>query len=67
MHSSLLSELERRRIQAFAKADGERTSAMRGLFTRCKQHMPRIERDLKLIEEFFQHYEATKASQKKGK
>lgn len=33
MHTSLLSELERKRIRSYNKADGERTSAMRGLFT----------------------------------
>jgi hypothetical protein len=55
-HSTLLSDLERRRIHAFLKADGERISAVRGLATRCRQNLPRIEADLKLIRDFLDRY-----------
>jgi hypothetical protein len=56
MHKSILSELERRRIRAFNKADGEKSSAIRGLTTRCQKYLPKIKEDLALIEEFLQHY-----------
>ena len=55
-HSTVLSDLERRRIHAFLKADGERTSAVRGLATRCRQNLPQIEADLKLIRDFLDRY-----------
>jgi hypothetical protein len=60
MHTGLLSELERRRIHAFLKADGDKASAMRGLATRCRQNLPKIEEDLALIREFLRHYEREK-------
>jgi len=55
-HSSVLSELERRRIRAFLRADGERTSAIRGLATRCKQNLARIEEDLTLMKQLLERY-----------
>jgi hypothetical protein len=61
MHTSILSELERKRIRAFTKADGEKSSAMRGLATRSRQSLAKIEEDLALIREFLRHYEAKKA------
>jgi hypothetical protein len=30
---------------------------MRGLATRCRQNLPRIEEDLQLMKEFLSHYE----------
>jgi hypothetical protein len=56
-HTSILSELERRRIKAFLKADGEKLSAIRGLATRCRQALPRIEEDLELVRQFLQRYD----------
>jgi hypothetical protein len=56
MHKSILSDLERRRIRAFIKADGEKSSAIRGLTTRCQKYLPTIKEDLALIEEFMKHY-----------
>ena len=57
MFTHLLTDLERKRIRAFIKADGEKGSAMRGLATRGRQYLPRIEEDLRLIHEFLQHYD----------
>jgi hypothetical protein len=59
-HTSVLSDLERRRIHSFLKADGDRTSAMRGLATRCRHGLPRIEEDIALIKQFLEHYEKAK-------
>ena len=56
-HTSILSELERRRIRAFLKADGEKVSSVRGLATRLRQNLAGLEGDLKLIREFLQHYD----------
>lgn len=56
-HTSILSELERRRMKAFLKADGEKVSAVRGLATRCRQNLSHVEDDLRLIREFLQHYD----------
>jgi len=60
-HASVLSELERRRIRAFLKADGEKISAIRGLATRCRQSLPQIREDMRLVQEFLEHYEAAKS------
>ncbi|MGA3405652.1 MAG: hypothetical protein ABSD49_07975 [Candidatus Bathyarchaeia archaeon] len=57
MHTGLLSELERRRIRAYVKADGKKPSALRGLATRCRQSRKQIQEDLDLIDEFLKHYE----------
>jgi hypothetical protein len=54
---SVLTDLERRRIRAFNREDGERTPAMRGLATRCRQNLEEIEKDLELIRQFLRHYE----------
>jgi hypothetical protein len=61
MFTHLLTDLERKRIRTFIKADGEKGSAMRGLATRSRQYLPKIEEDLALIREFLQHYEQEKA------
>ena len=60
MFTHLLTDLERKRIRAFIKADGEKVSAMRGLATRSRQYLPEIEEDLAFIREFLQHYEQEK-------
>ena len=60
MHKSILSELERQRIRAFNRTDGEKSSAVRGLATRCHKYLPQIERDLGLIRQFMATYEKAK-------
>ncbi len=62
-HTSILSELERRRIRAFLKGDGEKTSSVRGLATRLRQNVAAVESDLRLIREFLQHYDQEKLKQ----
>jgi hypothetical protein len=60
----LLTDLERKQIRAFIKADGEKVSAIRGLATRCRQNLPQIKQDLGLIQEFLEHYEQEVAIRK---
>jgi hypothetical protein len=58
MFTRILTDLERRRIRAHIKADGEKASPVTQLATRCRQNLPRIKEDLALIEEFMKHYES---------
>jgi len=60
MFTRILTEKERRRIRAFIKVDGEKETFMTVLATRCRQHLPQIERDLGLIKQFMAAYERTK-------
>jgi len=62
MFTHILTDLEGKRIRAFIKADGEKGSAIRGLATRSRQYLPRIEEDLALIRKFLQHYEQEKVN-----
>lgn len=55
---TVLTDLERRRIRWYMKTNGERTSALRGLATRCRQYMRSIREDVTLIEEFLKRYES---------
>ena len=65
MFTHVLTDLERKRIRAFIKADGEKGSAMRGLATRSRRYLPKIEEDLGLIREFLQHYEGRRRKSEK--
>jgi glycyl-tRNA synthetase beta subunit len=60
MFTRILTAKERRRIQAYIDADGERTSAIRTIVTRANQVLPSIEKDLQLLKELLEHYEAAK-------
>jgi len=53
---TILTDLERKRIRGYIRADGEKTPALRGLATRCRQYLPGIREDLALIEEFLNIY-----------
>ena len=65
MFTRILTTKERRRIQAYIDADGERTSAIRTIVTRANQVLPSIETDLQLLKELLEHYEAAKAKKAK--
>jgi hypothetical protein len=60
MYTRILTEKERARIHAYMRANGEKTSAIRQLVTRVKQHQPEIERDLALMKELITLYEKQK-------
>lgn len=55
------SHNQRKRIQAYLRADGERSSAIRTIVTRSRQFLPKIEADLALVKELVQAYERSKA------
>ena len=63
MHKSILSDLERRRIKAFIKADGKKETFMTVLAARCRKHLPKIREDLVLIEGFMATYEGKPRTQ----
>jgi hypothetical protein len=56
MFTRVLTERERRRIQAYLRADGEKSTAIRQLVTRAKRHTPAIRSDLELLEKLLQAY-----------
>jgi len=60
---TVLTDLERRRIRSYMKTNGERTPALRGLATRCRQYLPTIREDLALIEEFVKHYQEARLAE----
>ena len=64
MFTRILTEKERRKIKAFIKIDGQKETFMTVLATRCRKHLPQIERDLGLIRQFMATYE--KAKKAKG-
>jgi len=64
MFTRILTEKERKRIQAYLRTDGERSSAIRTIVTRGRQFLPKIEADLALVKELVQAYERSKAGRK---
>lgn len=56
MFTRVLTERERKRIQAYLRADGEKSTAIRQLVTRAKQHIPTIQSDLQLLEKLLATY-----------
>jgi hypothetical protein len=56
MFTRVLTERERKRIQAYLRTDGEKSTAIRQLVTRTKQHVPTIRSDLELLEKLLQAY-----------
>lgn len=57
MFTRLLTDLERKRVKAYLKADGERTSVVRALASRARRHLPQIEEDLQLLRSLLETYE----------
>jgi hypothetical protein len=58
MFQRLLTDLERKRIRSYLKADGERDDAIRTLVSRMKHYGPRIKEDLELLERLVQAYDS---------
>jgi hypothetical protein len=61
----LLTDLERKRIRSYIKADGEKTQAVRILVGRAKRHLPLIQEDLQLLKQLVETYEANREREKK--
>ena len=57
MLTRLLTDLERKRIRSYLKADGEKTHAIRILVGRGKKFLPQIEEDTTLLKDLLQTYE----------
>jgi hypothetical protein len=56
MFTRVLTEKERKRIEAYLRADGEKSTAIRQLVTRTRQHMPTIRFDMELLEKLLATY-----------
>jgi len=57
MYTRILTANERKRAQAYLKANGKKSTPIRQLVTRSKEHLPRIEEDLRLLKEVLDHYQ----------
>jgi hypothetical protein len=60
MFTRMLTDLERRRIKAYLKQDGERQSSVRKIVSRGKAFLPQIESDIALVKELLAAYERNK-------
>jgi len=65
MFTRILTDVERKRIQKYLKADGEKDVNIRQLAMRCRRHMPQIHADIELLEKLLEVYEGEKTSGKK--
>jgi len=60
MFTRILTDLERRRIDAYLKADGEKDAPMRKIANRARNYLPQIKRDVELLEHLMKTYEKAK-------
>jgi len=60
MFTRVLTDLERKRVRAYLRADGERESVIRAIASRARRHLPRIREDIELLEQLLRTYEQTK-------
>jgi len=60
MFTRLLTDLERKRLRAYLKANGERSSVVRALASRARRYLPQIEEDLQLLRSLLEAYEQQK-------
>jgi hypothetical protein len=60
MFTRILTDLERKRVRAYLKQDGERGQAIRTIVSRGNRHLPEIESDLALVKELLTAYERNK-------
>ena len=56
MFTRILTAKERKRVQNYLKADGEKEAPIRQLVTRAKEHLPRIEEDMAMLRQLLDHY-----------
>jgi len=64
MFSRILTTVERRKIQAYLKHDGEKDMHMRVIATRVRQFMPQIKEDIQLLERLLTAYEKRSPARK---
>jgi hypothetical protein len=60
MFTRVLTELERKRVKAYLKTDGERSPAIRHLASRANKHLPPDRRDIRLLRDLLAAYERGK-------
>jgi len=65
MFTRVLTNLERKRVKAYLRTDGERESVIRALASRTRRHLPQIRQDLELLERLMETYERSKGLPKK--
>jgi hypothetical protein len=53
----VLTDLERRRVKAYLKADGEKSSVVRALASRARRYLPVIKEDVELLERLLETYQ----------
>jgi hypothetical protein len=58
MFQRILTDLERKRIRAYLKADEERTEGIQNMVSRMRRYGPRIKEDLELLEQLISVYES---------
>ncbi len=56
MFTRVLTDVERRRIKSYLKADGEKETPVRMIAYRAKRYMPIIRSDLDLLEKLLRTY-----------
>ena len=50
MFTRILTDLERKQLRAYLKADGKKETSIRMLVIRARRHLPTIKADLDLLE-----------------
>lgn len=62
LYTRVLTEVERRKIRSYLKANGKRDSMIRSLVSRARSCKPRIHDDMELLEALVARYEKNKGS-----
>jgi hypothetical protein len=60
MFTRVLTDLERRRIREYLRANGERDSAIQNLVYRTRKYVPTIKHDIDLLERLVKKYDTQK-------
>jgi len=62
LYTRVLTDVERRKIRSYLKANGERDSMIRSLVSRARSCKPQIHADMELLDELIARYEKNKGS-----
>ncbi len=58
MNPKVLTDLERKKIKSYLKADGDRDVHIRQLVFLVRRHLPQIKQDLELLESLVSAYDS---------
>ena len=64
MFQRILTELERRMLKRYLKANGARESVIRALVSRARRYLPLLKSDLVLLEQLMQKYQGGRRGEK---